>query len=324
MKILEKAWKAVKWSWQHLRRFLVWLWPQVQRLFSWWVGKVKSSSSLGVGALWLFGGLCAICMVCSVPVAIVSPLPTPTVEVTQVGELTKTAKPTVTKVSPTAVEEIAATPEQEVVETIQATRLAREEPTATQSVTSIPTEEPTATVPLVTVANPQLNARTGPSTAYPIITRLTEGEQMPAIGYNIEKTWVQAILQNGQTGWMSADFLRIENEGALTTITDIPAAPTATLVPQSPPASNDSIDSPPSNSTENTENSQPFQCIGGCATPPDGSCEIKGNVNSKNDRIYHVPGGQYYNRTDIKAEEGDRWFCTRAEAEAAGFRASKR
>ncbi|MCC3375471.1 phospholipase D family protein [Cohnella sp. REN36] len=43
--------------------------------------------------------------------------------------------------------------------------------------------------------------------------------------------------------------------------------------------------------------------------------EIKGNINAKGDKIYHVPGGASYDRT--KAEE---MFCTEADAEAAGFR----
>lgn len=47
-------------------------------------------------------------------------------------------------------------------------------------------------------------------------------------------------------------------------------------------------------------------------------------VNSKKEKIYHVPGGQFYDRTDIKPEEGDRWFCTEDEARNAGFRASEK
>lgn len=64
----------------------------------------------------------------------------------------------------------------------------------------------------------------------------------------------------------------------------------------------------------------PFSCAGGCATPPDASCTIKGNVNSDGDKIYHTFGSGSYERTDIKPEEGDAWFCTEAEAVAAGFR----
>ncbi|MCB5933858.1 thermonuclease family protein [Caldibacillus thermoamylovorans] len=46
---------------------------------------------------------------------------------------------------------------------------------------------------------------------------------------------------------------------------------------------------------------------------------IKGNINSKGEKIYHVPGGQYYDIT--KAEE---LFCTEQEAVNAGYRKSQR
>lgn len=53
-------------------------------------------------------------------------------------------------------------------------------------------------------------------------------------------------------------------------------------------------------------------------------CVIKGNISSKSDRIYHVPGGRYYDRTKISTAKGERWFCSAAEARAAGWRKSKR
>ena len=46
---------------------------------------------------------------------------------------------------------------------------------------------------------------------------------------------------------------------------------------------------------------------------------IKGNINSKGEKIYHVPGGQFYDKTQPEA-----WFFTEEEARAAGYRASKR
>lgn len=52
-------------------------------------------------------------------------------------------------------------------------------------------------------------------------------------------------------------------------------------------------------------------------------CNIKGNI-SRNGHIYHVPGGQYYDRTRIDTSKGERWFCAEAEARAAGWRRSKR
>ena len=53
-------------------------------------------------------------------------------------------------------------------------------------------------------------------------------------------------------------------------------------------------------------------------------CRIKGNINSKGERIYHVPGGEFYERTKIDPSKGEQWFCSEAEAKAAGWRRSKR
>jgi len=53
-------------------------------------------------------------------------------------------------------------------------------------------------------------------------------------------------------------------------------------------------------------------------------CRIKGNINAKGERIYHTPGGQQYDLVKVDLEKGERWFCTEAEAVAAGWRKSKR
>ena len=55
-----------------------------------------------------------------------------------------------------------------------------------------------------------------------------------------------------------------------------------------------------------------------------GACRIKGNISRSGKRIYHVPGGQYYDRTRIDTSRGERWFCSEAEARAAGWRRAKR
>ena len=54
------------------------------------------------------------------------------------------------------------------------------------------------------------------------------------------------------------------------------------------------------------------------------SCRIKGNISRDGTRIYHVPGGDYYERTRISTSKGERWFCGESEARAAGWRRSKR
>ncbi len=57
---------------------------------------------------------------------------------------------------------------------------------------------------------------------------------------------------------------------------------------------------------------------------PDGDCAIKGNVSSSGQRIYHRPGEPSYVATRIDEARGERWFCTAAEAEAAGWRPVRR
>ena len=60
----------------------------------------------------------------------------------------------------------------------------------------------------------------------------------------------------------------------------------------------------------------------GLPTTP-GECLIKGNISSKGERIYHVPRGRWYGHTKIDTGKGERWFCTEAEARAAGWRPSR-
>ncbi|RVC63986.1 MAG: thermonuclease family protein [Mesorhizobium sp.] len=53
-------------------------------------------------------------------------------------------------------------------------------------------------------------------------------------------------------------------------------------------------------------------------------CNIKGNISADGERIYHVPGQKYYSVTVISQAKGERWFCSEAEAVAAGWRRAKR
>lgn len=58
---------------------------------------------------------------------------------------------------------------------------------------------------------------------------------------------------------------------------------------------------------------------------PSSNCNIKGNISTKTgEKIYHVPGQQFYNKTEIDPSKGERWFCSESEARAAGWRKSKR
>ncbi len=53
------------------------------------------------------------------------------------------------------------------------------------------------------------------------------------------------------------------------------------------------------------------------ATPK--GCVIKGNVSSRG-HIYHMPWDPWYDSVNMDVSKGKRWFCSEAEAIAAGWR----
>lgn len=53
------------------------------------------------------------------------------------------------------------------------------------------------------------------------------------------------------------------------------------------------------------------------------ACTIKGNVSSSGEKIYHLPGQRYYEKTQIDESKGEKWFCSEEEALNAGWRKSK-
>lgn len=52
-------------------------------------------------------------------------------------------------------------------------------------------------------------------------------------------------------------------------------------------------------------------------------CDIKGNINRKGQRIYHLPGTEHYVQTQVDPAQGERWFCSEEQARAAGWRAAR-
>ncbi|ANT54355.1 MULTISPECIES: hypothetical protein [Mesorhizobium] len=68
----------------------------------------------------------------------------------------------------------------------------------------------------------------------------------------------------------------------------------------------------------------PGVATGGAMTGS-GSCDIKGNISvNTGERIYHIPGQEHYWETKISPRYGERWFCSEAEAVAAGWRKARR
>jgi endonuclease YncB( thermonuclease family) len=50
-------------------------------------------------------------------------------------------------------------------------------------------------------------------------------------------------------------------------------------------------------------------------------CAIKGNI-TENGQIYHMPWSPWYGRVKVDIQRGERWFCSEAEAQNAGWRSA--
>lgn len=55
---------------------------------------------------------------------------------------------------------------------------------------------------------------------------------------------------------------------------------------------------------------------------PVAGCIIKGNISGSG-QIYHMPHNRDYANTRIDETRGERWFCSEAEAQSAGWRAAR-
>jgi endonuclease YncB( thermonuclease family) len=53
-------------------------------------------------------------------------------------------------------------------------------------------------------------------------------------------------------------------------------------------------------------------------------CNIKGNIDKSNqEKTYHFPGCQEYDRTIVELDIGEQWFCSEQEAQNAGYTKAK-
>lgn len=104
---------------------------------------------------------------------------------------------------------------------------------------------------------------------------------------------------------------------------DTEKAQTKTAAPTTTPSTN-------SNSSNSSQTTQPSTVSSSSqkqtpSVPTSDQCLIKGNIStSTKEKIYHMPGGAYYNSTVIDEGRGERWFCKEADAQAAGWRRSSR
>ena len=79
---------------------------------------------------------------------------------------------------------------------------------------------------------------------------------------------------------------------------------------------------PPRGSTDTSTSSSvpPATPAPSTFTSANSSCNIKGNINSSGEKIYHMEGCGSYSKTVIDESKGEKMFCSETEALNAGFR----
>jgi len=155
------------------------------------------------------------------------------------------------------------------------------------------------------------NLRAGPGTSYPIIGYAPKDSCIPIDGRNSAGTWYSFRDEDefgpGVIAWIWAELVEDAPEA-------LPVAPVSAV-----------SDLNEGNYLTESATQAP-DCAGGCTTYPTW-CDpaIKGNVSYETgEKIYHVPGQEYYGATVINPGYGERWFCTEDEAQGAGWRKARR
>jgi len=152
----------------------------------------------------------------------------------------------------------------------------------------------------VGIVNKGANLRAGPGTTYAIVGKAAQGQTVIIVEENAAGTWYH--LDGGQ--WIAKFLVNVD-------VSITPPPPTATPLPGTPAAT-----------------PTPVATVAPIVAPTATAakaCIIKGNISyNTGEKIYHVPGGQYYDATVINTAYDERWFCTEQEAQAAGWRKSKR
>ena len=131
----------------------------------------------------------------------------------------------------------------------------------------------------------------------------------PRIDESKGERWFCTVAEAVEAGWRPARGTPGAASTATSTTTAVPTpSPTPTPTPTPAATGAPSDTSTPSKTCEFSESAEPV---------------IKGNIGAGGEKIYHVPGSPYYERTEIDESKGERWFCTVAEAVEAGWRPAR-
>ncbi|MGE5140520.1 MAG: SH3 domain-containing protein [Rudaea sp.] len=146
------------------------------------------------------------------------------------------------------------------------------------------------------------NVRTGAGTSFPVLKQMTQGEP------------VVSTQKSGEWYYMGKD-----SSGADAYIHDsVVCSRTSPTSTAQPGVTSSSGTTPLPGGTAAPDTNL---CPGGCSTPPP-PCVIKGNIQA-GERIYYTTEDKGYSGVVVDPDYGERWFCSEAEAQAAGWKRTK-
>jgi hypothetical protein len=76
------------------------------------------------------------------------------------------------------------------------------------------------------VVAPALNVRSGPSTAYPVITTVAAGTVLTVLGRNELNTWIAVRLEDGTEGWVTRSLTNYVSLAVIVLTPEPPPTPT--------------------------------------------------------------------------------------------------
>ncbi|MEP0902753.1 cold shock domain-containing protein [Nodosilinea sp. FACHB-13] len=207
---------------------------------------------------------------------------------------------------------------------------------AKASIQGVVLSPPQTTTPISTTLRPQ-TAKSIPTTPRPRTARRQ----------SIQDIWLEAVvgvLGLTTVALFALPFVHRTLLSPVASILPLPTEPPSTTTPPSPVAQPSTKPSPSSTTQLSTKPSPSPTASPSTTTPPapaaqpstttplspvdavaEPACTVKGNISiSSGNKLYHVPGMEDYEGTEIHLDKGERWFCTEAEAIAAGWRRAPR
>ncbi len=114
--------------------------------------------------------------------------------------------------------------------TMTATETATPTFTPTSTLTYTPTDTPTHTpsptpLPIAIVKYDNANVRYGPSSIYPIILKLSKGDERGILGQSLDGTFIVFQLADGREGWIASELLDLDVSVSTLEQYDIPPTP---------------------------------------------------------------------------------------------------